>query len=180
MEEVHERFVGFAALLLDGDFAGDCGEAPAFSVVTDVLRRPVAAGLDADLPEQPFVTEVDESDQGFGAAKPRKVKHHRVGHAGDIQIRWVDAQTADFPHIRLSRIRALGGELGEYRKGQIFVIAANSPESADQLAVGIDGAISRGGAVELIDFQIPEYRQVPLQGVDKEFPSKLLKFGHEC
>lgn len=158
MEEVHERFVGFAALLLDWDFAGDCGEAPAFSIVTDVLGRPVAAGLDADLSEQPFVTEVDESDQGFGAAQPRKVKHHRIGHAGDIQVRRIDAQTANFPHIRLSRIRALGGELREYRQGQIFVIAANSPESADQLAVGIDGAIGRGGAVELIDFKISEYR----------------------
>ncbi|CAA2136638.1 hypothetical protein HYPP_00071 [Hyphomicrobium sp. ghe19] len=157
MEEVHERFVGFAALLLDWDFAGNRGEAPAFSVVTDVLGRPVAARLDADLPEQPLVTEVDESDQGFGAAQPRKVKHHCVGHAGDIQVRRIDAQTANFPHIRLSRIRALGGELGKYRKGQIFVVAANRPESADQFAVGVDGAIGRGGAVELIDFKISEY-----------------------
>lgn len=158
MEEVHERVVGFAALLLDWDFAGDRGEAPAFSVVTDVLGRPVAAGLDADLSEQPLVTEVDQSDQGFGPAQPSKVKHDRVGHAGDIQVRRIDAQAADFPHIRLSWIWALAGELREYRKGQIFVVTANGPESADQLAVGIDGAIGRGGAVELIDFKISEYR----------------------
>jgi hypothetical protein len=157
LEKIHERFVGFAALLLDWDFAGDRGEAPAFSVVTDVLRGSVAARLDADLPEQPLVTKIDESDQRFGATQPRKVEHDRVSHAGDIQVRRIDAQAADFPHIRLSRIGALGGKLREYRKGQVLVITANGAESADQLAVGIDGAIGRGGAVELIDFKISEY-----------------------
>lgn len=85
------------------------------------------------------------------------MKHHRVCYACDIQVRRIDTQAAYFPHVRLSRIWALAGELREYRKGQVFVIAANGPESADQLAIGIDGAIGRGGAVELIDFKISEY-----------------------
>lgn len=130
MKEVHESFVGFAALLLDRYLAGHCCELSAFPVVTDVLRRPVAARLDADLPKQSFVTKVYKRHQCFGAAQPRQVKHHRISYACDIQIRGMDTQAADFPHVRPSRVGPLSGKLREYRKSEVFLIAPNRPKSA--------------------------------------------------
>ncbi len=157
MEEIHESFVGFAALLLDRYFAGNRREPSALPVVPDVLGRSVAARLDADLPKQAFMAEVDERHQSFGTALAREMKHYRIGHTGDIQVRRMDAQAADFPHIGRSGIRALSGKLGKYRQGKVFVIAAYCPESADEFCVGIDGAIGRGGAVELVNLKVTEY-----------------------
>ena len=131
MEEIHESFVGFPALLQDWNFTGDCSQPAALAVIADVLGRSVAARLDADLPEEALVTEVNESHQSLGSALLSQVKHHRVGDTCNIQVRGMDAQPADFPHIRRPGVGPLGGELGEYRKGQVFVIAAYGPKSAN-------------------------------------------------
>lgn len=157
MEEIHESFVGFAALLLDRYFAGDRGEPSALPVVSDVLGRSVSARLDADLPEQALMAEVDQRHQSLGTALAREMQHYRIGHTSDIQVRRMDAQPADFPHIRRSGIRALSGKLRKYRKGKVFMIAAYCPESADEFRVGIDGAIGRGGPVELVNLKVTEY-----------------------
>ncbi len=104
------------------------------------------------------MTEVYECHQRLGSAQPREVKHHRVSYARNIQVRWMDAEATDFPHIRRSRVWTLGGKLRKYRKGQVFVIAAYRAKSADELCIGIDGAIGRGGPIELIDLKVSEYR----------------------
>lgn len=103
------------------------------------------------------MAKVDERHQSLGTAQACEMQHHRVGHAGDIQVRRVDAKAANFPHIRRSGIGALSGKLREYRKGKVFVIAAYCPESAYEFRVGIDGAIGRGGPVELVNLKVTEY-----------------------
>jgi hypothetical protein len=49
LEEVHQSFEGFAALLLDWDFTGDRSQPPAFSIGSYDLRGSVTMRLDADL-----------------------------------------------------------------------------------------------------------------------------------